>query len=48
MLLKQIFIQGGQPIRMHIDSSIANINVRATLSQRIVVSITRSFDHYVN
>ncbi|KAI0079610.1 hypothetical protein K474DRAFT_1591692 [Panus rudis PR-1116 ss-1] len=35
MLLKQIFIHNGQPIRMHIDSSIANVNVRATLSARI-------------
>ncbi|KAI0651747.1 hypothetical protein C8Q79DRAFT_899456 [Trametes meyenii] len=38
MLLKQIFIQDGQPIRMHIDSSIANINVRSTLSARIMHS----------
>lgn len=35
MLLKQIFIHDGQPIRMHIDSSIANVNVRAALGQRI-------------
>ena len=38
MLLKQIFVQDGQPIRMHIDSSIANINARAALSARIMVS----------
>ena len=41
MLLKQIFIHDGQPIRMHIDSSIANVNVRATLSARIMVSHLR-------
>ncbi|KAH9937581.1 uncharacterized protein B0H18DRAFT_971309 [Fomitopsis serialis] len=38
ILLKQIFIHDGQPIRMHIDSSIANVNVRATLSARIMHS----------
>ncbi|KAI0374278.1 hypothetical protein BV20DRAFT_1033136 [Pilatotrama ljubarskyi] len=38
MLLKQIFIHEGQPIRMHIDSSIANVNVRAALSARIMHS----------
>ncbi|PCH33547.1 hypothetical protein WOLCODRAFT_86832 [Wolfiporia cocos MD-104 SS10] len=38
MLLKQIFVHEGQPIRMHIDSSIANINVRAALSARIMHS----------
>ncbi|KAI8995528.1 hypothetical protein BD414DRAFT_479793 [Trametes punicea] len=38
MLLKQIFRHEGQPIRMHIDSSIANINVRAALSARIMHS----------
>ena len=38
MLLKQIFIHEGKPIRMHIDSSIANVNVRATLATRIMVS----------
>ena len=42
MLLKQIFVQDGQPIRMHIDSSIANVNVRATLAQRIMVSLSSS------
>ncbi|TCD66382.1 hypothetical protein EIP91_001431 [Steccherinum ochraceum] len=38
MLLKQIFIEDGLPIRMHIDSSIANVNARATLSARIMHS----------
>ncbi|EMD41779.1 hypothetical protein CERSUDRAFT_102174 [Gelatoporia subvermispora B] len=38
MLLKQIFVHEGQPIRMHIDSSIANVNVRAALSARIMHS----------
>ncbi|KAI0348637.1 hypothetical protein BDW22DRAFT_1350886 [Trametopsis cervina] len=37
-LLKQIFVRDGHPIRMHIDSSIANVNVRAALSQRIMHS----------
>ena len=41
MLLKQIFLEDGQPIRMHIDSSIANVNVRTTLSARIMVSNPR-------
>ena len=39
MLLKQIFVHEGQPIRMHIDSSIANVNVRAALATRIMVSL---------
>ncbi|KAH9944480.1 uncharacterized protein BXZ73DRAFT_87365 [Epithele typhae] len=38
MLLKQIFVHDGQSIRMHIDSSIANVNVRAALSTRIMHS----------
>ncbi|KAL1952063.1 hypothetical protein VTO73DRAFT_1212 [Trametes versicolor] len=38
MLLKQIFIHDGQPIRMHIDSSIANVNARTALSARIMHS----------
>ncbi|RPD63051.1 hypothetical protein L226DRAFT_549322 [Lentinus tigrinus ALCF2SS1-7] len=38
MLLKQIFLHEGKPIRMHIDSSIANVNVRATLATRIMHS----------
>ena len=38
MLLKQIFVEDGHPIRMYIDSSIANVNVRAMLAQRITVS----------
>lgn len=35
MLLKQIFVEDGLPINMHIHHSIANVNVRATLGQRI-------------
>lgn len=46
MLLKQIFVEEGQPIRMHIDSSIANVNVRVMLAQRITVSLTFSACHY--
>ena len=38
MLLKQIFIEDGVPISMHIHSSIANPNARAALSHRIIVS----------
>lgn len=38
MLLKQIFVEDGLPINMHIHHSIANVNVRATLGQRIRVS----------
>ncbi|KAI0094708.1 hypothetical protein BDY19DRAFT_1062111 [Irpex rosettiformis] len=38
VLLKQIFVRDGQPLRLHIDSSIANVNVRAALSQRILHS----------
>ena len=45
MLLKQIFVQDGQPIRMHIDSSIANINVRAALATRIMVSALSRLSH---
>jgi hypothetical protein len=37
MLLKQIFVENGEPIKFHIDSSIANINARAALSSRIMV-----------
>lgn len=37
MLLKQIFVENGEPIKFHIDSSIANINARAALSARIMV-----------
>jgi len=39
MQLKQIFVENGMPIKMHIHPSIANINARATLSQRIMVSM---------
>ncbi|KAJ7071211.1 hypothetical protein C8F01DRAFT_1109551 [Mycena amicta] len=38
MLLKQIFIENGAPITMHIHPSIANINARTALSQRILHS----------
>ena len=38
MLLKQIFVENGEAIKFHIDSSIANINARAALSARIMVS----------
>ncbi|GLB36302.1 putative FAD linked oxidases, C-terminal domain [Lyophyllum shimeji] len=38
MLLKQIFVENGQPIGMHIHSSIANVNARSALSQRIMHS----------
>lgn len=38
MLLKQIFVENGGPIKMHIHPSIANVNARAALSQRIMVS----------
>ncbi|KAJ6604464.1 hypothetical protein DFH09DRAFT_1122787 [Mycena vulgaris] len=38
MLLKQIFVDNGTPIAMHIDPSIANVNARNALSQRIMHS----------
>lgn len=38
MLLKQIFIEDGAPIPMHIHPSIANPNARTALSMRIMVS----------
>ncbi|KAI6153451.1 hypothetical protein BKA82DRAFT_1002271 [Pisolithus tinctorius] len=38
MLLKQIFVDSGAPIKMHIHHSIANVNARAALSQRIMHS----------
>ncbi|KAF8078461.1 hypothetical protein FPV67DRAFT_55994 [Lyophyllum atratum] len=38
MLLKQIFVEDGAPIGMHIHSSIANVNARTALSQRIMHS----------
>jgi hypothetical protein len=40
MLLKQIFVEHGIPIKMHIHPSIANVNARTALSQRIMVSET--------
>jgi len=39
MQLMQIFVENGLPIKMHIHPSIANINARTTLSQRIMVSV---------
>ncbi|KAI6132700.1 hypothetical protein EV401DRAFT_214576 [Pisolithus croceorrhizus] len=38
MLLRQIFVENGAPIKMHIHHSIANVNARAALSQRIMHS----------
>ncbi|KAJ7487398.1 hypothetical protein B0H11DRAFT_2013147 [Mycena galericulata] len=38
MLLKQIFVEDGVPIGMHIHQSIANVNARSALSQRIMHS----------
>ncbi|KAJ7042433.1 hypothetical protein C8F04DRAFT_1030050 [Mycena alexandri] len=38
MLLKQIFVENGEPIIMHIHPSIANVNARSALSQRIIHS----------
>ncbi|KIJ21610.1 hypothetical protein PAXINDRAFT_123573 [Paxillus involutus ATCC 200175] len=38
MLLKQIFVEHGIPIKMHIHPSIANVNARTALSQRIMHS----------
>ncbi|KAJ8515265.1 hypothetical protein ONZ45_g7298 [Pleurotus djamor] len=38
ILLKQLFVEDGEPIKMHIHSSIANPNARAALSQRIMHS----------
>ena len=32
MLLKQIFLENGAPIAMHIHPSIANVNARTTLA----------------
>ncbi|TFK57334.1 hypothetical protein OE88DRAFT_1730708 [Heliocybe sulcata] len=34
-MLKQIFIQNGEPIKFHIHPSIANMNARTALAQRI-------------
>jgi hypothetical protein len=36
-LLKQIFVKDGQPLRVYVHPSIANVNVRNTLYTRIVV-----------
>ncbi|KAG7450355.1 uncharacterized protein BT62DRAFT_507766 [Guyanagaster necrorhizus] len=38
MLLKQIFVEDGTPMAMHIHPSVANINARTTLSERIAHS----------
>ncbi|KAJ6627116.1 hypothetical protein B0H10DRAFT_1995479 [Mycena sp. CBHHK59/15] len=38
MLLRQIFVDNGTPIGMHIHPSIANVNARSALSQRIMHS----------
>ncbi|TFK41009.1 hypothetical protein BDQ12DRAFT_418735 [Crucibulum laeve] len=38
MLLKQIFVENGVPIGMHIHPSIANVNARSALSSRIMHS----------
>jgi hypothetical protein len=43
MQLKQIFVEHGMPIKMHIHPSIANVNARATLSQRIMVRVVERF-----
>lgn len=37
ILLKQIFLENGASIAMHIHSSIANVNARSALSSRIMV-----------
>jgi hypothetical protein len=47
MLLKQIFVENGEAIKFHIDSSIANINARAALSARIMVSFIVSVIAYL-
>jgi len=36
MLLKQIFLENGAPIAMHIHPSIANVNARSALGSRIM------------
>lgn len=36
-LIKQIFLLNGKPMGIHIHQSIANVNVRAALTQRILV-----------
>jgi hypothetical protein len=52
MLLKQIFVHEGESIKMHIHPSIANVNARAALSQRIMVGLDirihylRGIDYY--
>ncbi len=39
MLLKQIFVENGVPIKMHVHPSIANVNARSALGQRIMVRV---------
>lgn len=46
MLLKQIFVEAGEPIKMHIHPSIANVNARAALSQRIMVSFCKKILYF--
>jgi hypothetical protein len=46
MQLKQIFVENGLPVKMHIHPSIANINARTTLSQRIMVSGVPQFAYF--
>jgi hypothetical protein len=39
-VIKRIFVENeGTPMRFHIDSSIANVNIRQQLKERIVVSV---------
>ncbi|KII93243.1 hypothetical protein PLICRDRAFT_384450 [Plicaturopsis crispa FD-325 SS-3] len=38
MVLKQIFLHNGEPMKMHIHPSIANVNARVALTQRIMHS----------
>lgn len=40
MLIKQIFLLNGKPMGIHIHQSIANMNVRAALTQRILVGFS--------
>lgn len=37
MILRPIFVQNGQPVKMHIHSSIANLNSRETIAKRVLV-----------
>lgn len=42
MFLKQIFSEGGEPIKFHISSTIASVNARSALSSRIIVRLQSS------